>query len=100
MKQKKSVKCIAKKPTASDVMLHQALNFGKNSGIEPDFKQFYVRRKRQTYLHKGKIRFKRRLPRKLKKKLKKEFEINYNKYKSRLIKLHGDNWMEHWISGG
>ena len=29
------MKLDAKKPTPGDVILHQALNFGKNTGIEP-----------------------------------------------------------------
>lgn len=56
--------------------------------------------KRRTYMHRGKLRFKRRLPRKLKKKNKIKFEISYNKYKLYLVKLYGENWMQHWICGG
>ncbi len=59
-----------------------------------------MEKKRRTYIHKGKVRFKRRLPRKLKKKRKKEWQKNYDKYKTHLIKLHGDNWMDFWICGG
>ncbi len=46
-----------------------------------------MERKRRTYIHKGKIRFKRRLPRKLKKKRKKELHIR--------LKKHSADWLFH-----
>lgn len=42
----KVVKCNAKKPTLSDVMIHQAINFGKSNGIEIPHMITYVRRKK------------------------------------------------------
>ena len=60
-----------------------------------------MERKRRTYIHKSKIRFKRRLPRKRKKILKKIRDKKYTDYKERLIKMYGeDKWIENWIIGG
>jgi len=57
-------------------------------------------RKKRRRLHRGKLRSKFRLPRKLKKKKAKERSISFERYKKRLIKLHGDQWMEYWLFGG
>ena len=60
-----------------------------------------MERRKRTYIHKGKTRIGlRRLPRKLKKKRKKERQKNYDRYKTHLINLHGDNWIDYWIYGG
>lgn len=59
-----------------------------------------MERKRRTYLHRGKLRFKRRVPRKQKKSQNKKWQKQYDNYKNRLIELHGDNWMDYFICGG
>lgn len=59
-----------------------------------------MERKRRTYIHRSKVRYKQRLPRKLKKARKKGLEERVSRYMNCLIKLHGDNWMEYWIIGG
>jgi hypothetical protein len=41
---KKSVRVSVRKPTADEVMLHRFLNFGKISGLEPEFNTFYKRK--------------------------------------------------------
>jgi site-specific DNA-cytosine methylase len=43
MESNKVVRLTSKKPTAWDVMAHQALHLGKSSGIEPIFNTFYRR---------------------------------------------------------
>ena len=45
-----------------------------------------MERKRRTYIHKGKIRYKDRLPRKLKKKRNKEWELYWKAVVSKLPK--------------
>ena len=60
-------------------------------------------RARRTYSHKGKVRFKRRLPRKLKKRKQKQTLRNIESikdYMNRLVRLHGDKWMNWFIIGG
>ena len=57
-------------------------------------------RKKRTFIHKGKIRFKYRIPRKLKKKNKIRRKKASKEYDERLKKLHGDNWFEYWVCGG
>lgn len=60
-------------------------------------------RKRRTFIHKGKVRHRRKLPRKVKKNEKKEmvkFLIRFRKYLDNLIKKYPDNWGEHIIFGG
>lgn len=61
-------------------------------------------RKRRTYMHKGKLRFKHRYPRKYKKQYKIELEKSTKKFfednEVHLRPFYGDNWMEHIIFGG
>lgn len=62
-----------------------------------------MERKLRTYMHKGKLRTKRRLPRKLKKKKKKEMDRQlevYSKYLDQLIKKHPLDWDKYVIFGG
>ena len=57
-------------------------------------------RKRRTYQHKGKIRFKYRIPRKLKKRKKIEFKKQYELRRDRLVNLYGASWLDHIVYGG
>ena len=57
-------------------------------------------RKRRTYIHKGKIRFKRRKPRKEKKRFKKYLDNLWIQREINLRKIHGDDWLRHVIIGG
>tara|TARA_R110002051_G_C8433093_1_gene453798 strand:- start:108 stop:287 length:180 start_codon:yes stop_codon:yes gene_type:complete len=57
-------------------------------------------RRKRTYTHKGKLRYKRRLPRKLKKQRKKDHAVYFARMKERLENIYGDEWVFHMTLGG
>ncbi len=62
-----------------------------------------MERRLRTYLHKGKIRNKRKLPRKLKKQKNKEMSKiseRQEAYHAELKRLHGNDWYDYVIYGG
>lgn len=62
-----------------------------------------MERKKRMYMHKGKLRAKRRLPRKEKKRRKNELKkhmIMFDEYCNKLKNIHGEHWFEHIILGG
>jgi hypothetical protein len=59
-----------------------------------------MERIKRTYLHKGKLRYKRRLPRKLKKKRKKDHVVYFARMKERLETIYVDEWMHYIVLGG